>query len=105
MTGIDENRTCGRRARLSSRRWWGALRRRGCCEGCVKLLLCGESIERAFGWLAAQMLVEEIQHRRPIVRRKGVTVAGEVHAKPILCTKERIRRPGGEDRLPHGFRQ
>jgi hypothetical protein len=34
-----------------------------------------------------------------------MTVAGEVHAKAVLRTKERIGRPGAEYRLTHGFWQ
>jgi hypothetical protein len=71
----------------------------------IELLLGRESIERPIDRLAAPMLVEEIQHRRPIVGREGVTVWGEIYAETVLRAEERIRRPGAEHRLPHGFRQ
>ena len=91
-------RACG----LVLHRWCGAL----CCrEGGVELLLGRESIERAIDGLSSQVLVEEVQHRRPVFSCKGVAVAGEVHAKAFRRAKQRIGRPGAEDRLPHSFRQ
>ncbi len=50
------------------------------------------------------MPVEEVQHRRPVVLREGMTVVREVHPEPIGCAKERVGGSGADDRLPHGVR-